>query len=118
MSTGIPTFNIPPQPNAQQPQGGAPEAQAPQPGQGMQGPAPAIMRLLGAWHRVAGEIGQHHPQIASQMNKVADATQQALVLLARETTQRQQGQGLPTDQSAQPSAAPQTGQPQANPQQG
>jgi hypothetical protein len=55
----------------------------------MQAPASAIMQLLGGWHRVSGEIGQVHPQIASQMQKVASATQEALMILAREHTQGQ-----------------------------
>jgi hypothetical protein len=84
----------------QEPQGGAPEAQAPQQGQPLQSPAPPILQLLGGWHRVSGEIGQHHPQIASMMQKVASATREALTILAREHVgggiQQGQGQGLPT----------------------
>jgi len=90
-------------PPAQPPQGGAPEAQGQAPQGGVQNPAPPIMQLLGGWHRVAGEIGQHHPPIMAMMQKVASATQEALMILAREHTKRQQGQGLPTDQGA-PSA--------------
>lgn len=92
-------------PQPQQPPQGA-GAPPPQQGQQLQSPAPPIMQLLGNWHRVGGEIGQAYPMIASQMQKVASATQEALMVLAREHTQRQQGQGLPTDEGAQPTAQP------------
>ena len=87
-----PGFNTPPQ----QSQGGA---SAPQQGQGMQGPAPAIMQLLGGWFKVSQEIGQFHPQIAPQMNKVGQAVQESLMILARQTNGQQEG-GLPTQDSA------------------
>jgi len=80
MSTGFPQFraNAPqqqlPSSGPQQPQGGPPEAQTPQQGQRLQSPTPPIMQLLGGWHRVSGEIGQVHPQIASAIQKVASAT--------------------------------------------
>ena len=114
MATGFPTFNsnTPPQQlpdgGPQQPQGGAPETQGPQQGQRIASP---IMQLLGNWHRVAGEIGAHHPQIASMMQKVASITQEGLMILAREAT-GQQG-GLPTDTTAAPQTTP--AQPQTNP---
>jgi hypothetical protein len=107
MSTGFPQFsaNMPqqqlpssgPQPT-QAPSNGGQQGQSPQ-GQGSQRPAPKIMELLGNWHRVAGEMGQVHPRIASAMNKIASETQSALMVLAREHVQQGQGQGLPTDQS-------------------
>jgi len=85
----------------QPPQGGPPEAQGPQQGQGSQRPAPKIMELLGNWHRVSGEMGQVHPQIASAMQKVASETQSALMVLAREHVQGGGvQQGTPTAQTA------------------
>lgn len=95
-----PTFNSPPQPAAQG-TGAPPQAQSPQ-GSGLQGPASPIMQLLSNWHRVSGEIGQVHPQIASMMQKVASETQQALMILAKEQTQGQQQGGLPTQPESQP----------------
>lgn len=72
----------------------------------MEAAASPVMQLLSNWHRVSGEIAQHFPMIASMMQKVASETQQALLILAREASQDQQGQG------SQPSATPQTAQPQ------
>jgi hypothetical protein len=54
------------------------------------------MRLLGNWARVASEIGQVHSNIQAMMVKLADATREALVILAREASQGQQQGGLPT----------------------
>ena len=96
MSAGFPQFSpsspqqqSPPS-DPQQPQGGAPEGQAPQQGQRLQSPAPPIMQLLGGWHRVSGEIGEVHPQILAMMQKISAATREALTILAR----AQHGRGL------------------------
>lgn len=89
MAAGVPTFSTPPQPNSQSV--GTP-SQGPQ-GQGLDAPASRILRLLADWIRVSQEIGEVHPQISSQMNKVGQSVREALGILAREATQRQ---GLPT----------------------
>lgn len=107
MSTGFPQFRAN-TPQQQLPSSGPQEPpQGPQQGQGLQGPPSPIMQLLGGWHRVSGEIGAVHPQIASMMQKVASATQEALMILAREHTQGQQGQGgLPAHQDSGQSRVP------------
>ena len=73
--------------------------------QALQTQAPEILVRLGHWHRVAGEIGQHHPQIATEMRAISDATRKALTILAKEHVQGQQGQRLSTDQTAQPQSS-------------
>jgi hypothetical protein len=72
------------------------------------------MVLLSNWERVAGEIGQFHPRIASMMNKVSSATKESLMILARSFSQGQQQGGLPTQDTT---GVPQTAQaqPQAQP---
>jgi hypothetical protein len=82
MATGTPVLQFPPSqtPGAQ--------------GDGLQQEASPALRLLANWHRVASEIGEVFPQIAAMMAKVADATREALVVLAREH-QTGQPQGLP-----------------------
>ncbi len=68
----------------------------------MEAAAPPILVQLGNWVRVSGEIGAHHPQIAAQMQKVEQESREALMILAKEMTQGQQGQGLPTKPESQP----------------
>ena len=79
----------------QQPQGGAPEGQSPQ--GGLQDPASPVMQLLANWMRVAGEVGQHYSMIADKMQKITSAVREALMILAREHSQGQQGRRLPSD---------------------
>jgi hypothetical protein len=40
-----------------------------------------LLQLLGNWHRVAGEIAQAYPNIASQMTRIADATREAMTAM-------------------------------------
>ena len=102
-TTATPGFSSP-QPTQPIPNEGQ-QGQAPQ-GQGVQGQAPPVIQLLGNWHRVSAEVGQHFPNIADKMQKIASATREALTILAREHVgggiQQGQGQRVPTDQGAQP----------------
>ena len=113
MSAGFPLLdpNSPqqqsPSSGLRQPQDGAAEAQGPPQGQGLQQQASPVMRLLSGWMRVSQEIGQHHPPIAAMMQKIGQEVQAALMILAREVTGQE---GLPTEQGAQHSTAPQINQ--------
>lgn len=100
----------PQQPTPTMPLRGEPGAQGQPAGQGLQQAASPVMQLLANWMRVAAEVGQHYSMIADKMNKIAGHCREALMILAREATQGQQGQGLPTEQSAQLNATTQPGQ--------
>lgn len=86
----------PQQPTPTMPLPGDSGAQGQPAGQGLQQAASPVMQLLANWMRVAGEVGQHYSMIADKMNKIAGHCREALMILAREATQGQQGQGLPT----------------------
>jgi len=111
-----PGFSPSPQPTQPLPAGGqqsGPAASSDQ--RGLQAPAPQIMQLLGGWHRVSGEIGQHFPNIGSMMQKVASATKEALTILAKEHVgggiQQGQGRSLPTETTGAPSQSQSTNYP-------
>lgn len=87
MAAGSPILQSPPHP---------PQSSGQPQGQGLDAPASRILQWLAGWIKVAQEIAEVHPQIASMMTKVSGAVREALGILAREAN-AQQGQGLPPE---------------------
>jgi hypothetical protein len=96
MATSMPPS--PDQSGGAPPTGGPPPPPPPQGGGQQppsQGPANQVQQLLGQWSNVAQQIAQAFPQIASQMNKIVQATgeaQTAMVTPSQPTPTSQQPQ--------------------------